>query len=363
MIRGDNIKLKNYAPKLMDKLLNLGYFRSGKSMFHSPVTFIDGVANSTIRTRLTLENHQLGKSSRKLLAKNNRKFRHELVDLDLDEEILDLYDIYKRDCFKGNLNGMLSEWLEGSLEKEIFNTKIVKFYDGDKLIAASFIDLGLTSMASIMGIYHPEYSKYSMGIYSMLVEVDYAKAKGLTYYYPGYILSASSRFEYKKKVGSLEYKSFDNVNWRAEEELVKSEFFVEKTLAKLELVKEHLKECEIKSEVFAYPLFTWSTYPMDACLMEQYFFLRVKVDLFDTLHITVVYDIKRDGYLILLVNSIGMESSTWQEFKNYYPEDGNWLDTILIQSASRLEKDASLMPVIIVSMLKTISDKIKLNRL
>ncbi len=363
MIRGDNIKLKNYAPKLMDKLLNLGYFRSGKSMFHSPVTFIDGVANSTIRTRLTLENHQLGKSSRKLLAKNNRRFTHELVDLVLDEEVLDLYDIYKKECFKGDLNGMLSEWLEGSFEKEIFNTKIIKFYDAGTLVAASFVDLGLASMASIMGIYHPDYSKYSMGIYSMLVEVEYAKQKELTYYYPGYILSASPRFEYKKKVGNLEYKSFDNVNWREEEELVEGDFFVEKTLSKLELVKEKLRECEIESEVFAYPLFTWSTYPMDASLMEQYFFLRVNVDLFDTLHITVVYDIKRDGYLILLVNSIGKESSTWQEFKNYYSDEGNWLDTILIQSASRLEKDASLLPAIIVSMLKTITDKIKLNKL
>ncbi len=362
MIRGDNIKLKDYTPKLMDKLLSLGYFRSGKSMFHSPVTFIEGVPNSTIRTRLLLEKHKLSKSSRKLLAKNNRMFTHEVVPLVLDEEILQLYEIYKKLCFKGDLSGELNEWLDGSEEKEIFNTKICKIYHEGVLVAASFIDLGLESMASIMGIYHPHYSKYSMGIYSMLVEVEYAKEMELTYYYPGYILSASPRFEYKKKVGNLDFKSFDSLAWREENELKEDDFFVEKTQQRLAMVQKHLEEFKIESDVYAYPLFTWSTYPVDASLLEQYFFLRIRVELFDTLHIIVVYDITQDGYVIHLINSIGQDSATWQEFKNYYPEDGNWLDTVLIQSSSRLEHDIEILPVIIISMLKTITDKIKMDR-
>ncbi len=363
MIRGDNIALNNYAPKLMDKLLSLGYFRSGKSMFHSPVTFIEGVPNSTIRTRLSLDNHILSKSSRKLLAKNNRKFRHELVELELSKEVKDLYAIYKEECFKGNLNGELSEWLEGSKNNQIFDSRMCKFYDGDTLVAVSFVDMGHESMASIMGIYHPEYKKYSMGIYSMLVEVEYAKEKGLAYYYPGYILSASPRFEYKKKVGNLSYKSFNSMKWKSLDELDHDNFFVEKSLAKLNEAKDCLLELQIESEIFAYPLFTWSTYPVDASLLEQYFFLRIKVDLFDTLHIIVVYDILQAGFNINLVNTIGKMSNTWQEFKNFYPEDGNWLDTVLVQSTSRLEKDVKSLPVLIITMLKSIRNKIKLDEI
>ena len=315
MIRGDNIKLKNYAPKLMDELLGLGYFRSGKSMFHSPVTFIEGVANSTIRTRLQLDNHKLSKRTRKLLAKNNRIFTHEIVPLELTDEILELYKIYKKECFKGSLNGELHEWLEGSFENEIFNTQMCKIYHEGELVAASFIDLGLVSMASIMGIYHPDYSSYSLGIYSMLVEVEYAKEFGLEFYYPGYILSASSRFEYKKKVGNLMYKSFDSLQWEELSKLNKENYFVEKTLSRLNEAKDSLADMDIESELYAYPLFTWSTYPMDASLLEQYFFLRVSVELFDTLNIIVVYDIKQDGYRIQLVNTIGKASATWKEFK------------------------------------------------
>ena len=358
MIRGDNIKLKNYAPRLMDKLLSIGYFRSGKSMFHGPVTFIEGIPNSTIRTRLVLAEQILGKSSRKLLAKNNRLFTHAVCELDLDQEILELYEEYRTHCFKGNLNGELSEWLEGSFELKIFNTKIIKFYDGDRLIAASFVDIGLESMASIMGIYHPDYSKHSLGVYSMLVEVECAKEMGLDYYYPGYILSASPRFEYKKKVGNLDYKSFDSLQWKPEEDLSEDDYFVEKSMRRLEGVMECLKAYKIESELFSYPLFTWSTYPVNSSLLEHYFFLRVSLALFDTLHIIVVYDISQDGFIIHLVNSIGEESSTWKEFENYYPTEGNWLDTILIQSSSRLEQDETLLPVLIISMLKAITDRI-----
>jgi len=363
MIRGDNIALHNYAPKLMDKLLSHGYFRSGKNMFHSPVTFIDGVANSTIRTRQTLDNHKLSKSSRKLLAKNNRIFTHELTPLVLDEEVLELYEVYRADCFKGKLNGELWEWLDGSLEKEIFNTRICKIYFEGVLVAASFVDLGLESMASIMGIYHPDYSKYSLGIFSMLVEVEYGKELGLVYYYPGYILSASPRFEYKKKVGNLQYKSFDSREWKSLDDLKTDNFFVEKTQEQLKVVKASLNDFKIESEIYAYPLFTWATYPLDASLLEQYFFIRVSVDLFDTLHIIIVFDILRNGFYINLVNSIGPDSSTWQEFKNYYPEEGNWLDTILIQSTSKLEHDPAVLPIIVISMLKTIRDKIKLDEI
>ncbi len=363
MIRGDNIKLKHYAPKLMDKLLSLGYFRSGKSMFHSPVTFIEGIPNSTIRTRLDLDEHILSKSSRKLLAKNNRLFTHEVAPLVLDKELLELYSIYKEECFKGDLNGELSEWLEGSEENEIFNTRICKIYFEGVLVAASFFDTGLESMASIMGIYHPDFSKHSLGIYSMLVEVEYAKEMGLSFYYPGYILSASSRFEYKKKVGNLMYKSFDSGKWKTEDMLSKDSYFVEKSLRKLEEAQKSLREIHVDSEQYAYPLFTWSTYPVDASLLEHYFFLRVNVDLFDTLHVIVVYDILQDGYVINLVNTIGEESNTWKEFKNFYPEEGNWLDTILVQSKSKLEKNVEVLPVLIVSMLKTITDRIRLDKM
>ena len=91
--------------------------------------------------------------------------------------------------------------------------------------------------------------------------------------------------------------------------------------------------------------------------------MRIKVDLFDTLHIIVVYDILQAGFNINLVNTIGKMSNTWQEFKNFYPEDGNWLDTVLVQSTSRLEKDVRSLPVLIITMLKSIRNKIKLDEI
>ena len=81
----------------------------------------------------------------------------------------------------------------------------IAVYDGAELIAASYIDVGDRSMASILCIYSQKYKKYSLGIYTMLLEIDLAKRLGLDYYYPGYVLDQPSAFDYKLLLGPCEW--------------------------------------------------------------------------------------------------------------------------------------------------------------
>ena len=336
----------------MDELLALGYFRSGKNMFYCPVTFLDGEANTTIRTRLNLSNHKFSKSVRKLLRQNNQKFSYEFVEYSPELAVEELYQIYKSECFKGDLSGELDDWLTGSENKEIFESKICKIYDGDHLVAASFIDVGQDSIASIMGIYHPAYKKYSLGVYSMLLEVEYAKVEGKSFYYAGYILSNSSRFEYKKKVGPLEFIRINAKDWIPLEEIEEKDYIVEHTLDKLEDLQEYLWSFMIESEVYAYPLYSWNSYPLDADLLEQYFFLRIEIPGMETMFIAVTFDALEGVYQITLANSLGASSPTWIEFLNYYSDEGNWLDTILIRQRGRKLEDMNLLPLMILNILE-----------
>ncbi len=352
MHSGDTIKLESFSKKKLDELLALGYFRSGKNMFHCPVTFLDGQANTTIRTRLNLKDHKFGKSVRKLLRQNQLKFVHKFEPFNLDEELLDLYNIYKEECFKGDLSGELEDWLTGSENKEIYESEICKIFHEDKLVAASFIDIGNNSIASIMGIYAPEYKKYSLGVYSMLLEVEYAKQKGKAFYYAGYLLSQSKRFEYKKKVGPLEFIKINEKNWIPLEEIEDKDYLVEHTLDNLEELQDYLSSFLIDSSIYAYPLFTWNTYPLDSDLLEQYFFLKIDIPSYETMFILIVYDGIEDYYQICLANSLGENSPTWQEFLNYYSEDGNWLDTILIRQKGKKIKNINSLPLMILNILE-----------
>jgi arginine-tRNA-protein transferase len=48
-----------------------------------------------------------------------------------------------------------------------------------------------------MNFYHPDYKKYSLGKYLMLLKMKYAIELHMQYYYTGYLALGISKFDYK----------------------------------------------------------------------------------------------------------------------------------------------------------------------
>ena len=74
----------------------------------------------------------------------------------------------------------------------------VLYFDDDKLIAIDLIDILPNGISSIYFYYDPDYSHLSLGKFSMLRQISYAKANHLDWIYMGY---------YVKECQSLAYKS------------------------------------------------------------------------------------------------------------------------------------------------------------
>ena len=84
-----------------------------------------------------------------------------------------------------------------------------------ELLAASFFDVGRTSVSSIYGIFDPEERTRSLGIFTMLKEIEFTRETGRTLYYHGYAYEGESYYDYKKRFGAIEV--FDwNGNWSAQ---------------------------------------------------------------------------------------------------------------------------------------------------
>jgi arginine-tRNA-protein transferase len=73
-----------------------------------------------------------------------------------------------------------------------------------KLVAASFFDVGAEAISSIYGIFDPQETTRSLGIYTMLKEIEWAIDNGRQYYYPGYAYDGESFYDYKKRFSALE---------------------------------------------------------------------------------------------------------------------------------------------------------------
>ncbi len=242
----------------LDRFLAKGFFRGRDMMYHCPVAITDDGVFTVIRTRLPLEQHSFRKSQRKLINKCSKAFRYEFGKASISPEKEALFTTYKT-TFKGNLPGKLANNLKGSFKHPYFDTYELLVYDGEQLIAASFFDIGEESMASIIGIYHPDYAAFSLGIFTMYIEVMHAQELGLKYYYAGYILPGNNRFQYKERVGELECIDASG-QWSPLKYLDRNNLLVDGIEQKLQEAEALLKAANISFTRYQYPLFDMAYY-------------------------------------------------------------------------------------------------------
>ena len=90
--------------------------------------------------------------------------------------------------------------------------------EGDRLVAASFLAVGRRACSSVYAVFDPECSSRRLGIFTMLAELEFAKAQGYEYYYSGYATVEPSCYDYKKQFAELEYYDWEG-HWRSIDEL------------------------------------------------------------------------------------------------------------------------------------------------
>lgn len=196
----------------LDDYLARGWYRIGRAMITTDYLVSGGQLRSTIWTRLDLYRHTFRPSLRKQMARNARLFRIEIGPHAIDAEREDLYARY-REMAGGNRAESLDEVLGGEEGRGIFDTREVRIYLGDRLVAFSWFDLGETSVQSLIGVYDPDHRRHGLGFYTMLLEIAHAAGIGMRYHYSGYVLSGHPSMDYKLRVGDLDYLDPATKRW------------------------------------------------------------------------------------------------------------------------------------------------------
>lgn len=98
----------------------------------------------------------------------------------------------------------------------IYDTHALVVSDAGRTVAMGIFDLGERSAASILHFYDPDYARYSLGKYLILLTLDEMRARGCEWYYPGYVVSGDCRFDYKLFLGRDRAGYFDPAeqDWR-----------------------------------------------------------------------------------------------------------------------------------------------------
>lgn len=207
-----------------------------------------------VNIRTNLERFVLKKSQRKRLARCEKRFTVSVGSAKPDAEKEALYALHKRH-FKGFIHPTLNEYLTSGFHRTVFDTREICVYDGDRLVAVSYFDMGEQAMASLIGLQHPEYRKHGLGIYTMLKEIEFGKSAGLKWYYPGYVLDLPSDFDYKLELGEFEYYT-PTKRWGAMKRFDPTQtmgHLVRQAMARL---KEGFEEIDVVYEERYYPYFS-----------------------------------------------------------------------------------------------------------
>ena len=186
---------KQILPAELDAYLAKGYFRMTDQLFTTDYIPYEEKLYKVYWLRFVLGRTQYSKEAKRLL-RVNQIFSHEVVPYTIDDETLELYDKF-RSSRKLYLDTPLHENFSGQSGINPLDTKMIKIRSGNKLIACGYFDEGKKTIAGILNIYDPEFEKYSPGKYLILLKIEYCGNNGFDIYYPGYIISGLSRFDYK----------------------------------------------------------------------------------------------------------------------------------------------------------------------
>jgi arginyl-tRNA--protein-N-Asp/Glu arginylyltransferase len=277
-----------------DRLLAEGWFRGTGVMYRNELVCIRGDMYSVQHIRLPVVNFERRKSHEKIFRRNRELFRVEIGDPEYDEQREAMYESHKG-RFLAFIHDKFSEVLQTGFHRGYFDTRELRVYDGDKLIAISYFDHGVRAMASMMCIFDPDYAKYSLGTYTMLEEIEYGRNNRVQYYYPGYILDQPSSFDYKLKLGDYEWMGKDR-KWYSKDELPPFESTGMLFRRKAQELKLKIALNEIPAEFKIYPYYTLA-YMMDPaeCLLRLPF-----VFLFEEngQQMGASYDYERDRFIV-----------------------------------------------------------------
>ena len=183
------------------------FFRYDNSLIPETEEF-----SAIIPLRINLELFEFSKSQRKILKKNEG-FKTVFQQASITTTKKKLFELHKQ-RFVHNTPENIYSFLSKNPAQYPTSTYEVAVYDKRKLIAVSFIDVAEYSFSSVYAMFDTAYYPYSLGIYTLLKEIEYAKTLDKKYLYLGYAFKASSFYDYKKNFHALEHFDWLESNWK-----------------------------------------------------------------------------------------------------------------------------------------------------
>ena len=185
-------------------VIERGWRRFGNYYFYP----ICNGCNECKSLRIDVDNFKPSKSQRKSINRN-KNTTYVIQTPTVTKEHVDLYNKYhawrsKKSGWKEHSDITRMEYYENFAEGAFDFGKEVLYYIDNKLVGVDLIDITNDGISSIYFYYDPDYERNSLGVFSLIKQVEFAKVLGKKWIYLGYWVDGCRSFEYKTKFKPLE---------------------------------------------------------------------------------------------------------------------------------------------------------------
>jgi leucyl-tRNA---protein transferase len=198
------------TPAQLDGLLAEGWRHFGTHFFRYSLNLYKGEIRRVIPLRVRLADFRASDSQRRALRKN-AGLRVENRAIEITDEADKLFHRHKQ-RFDHSVPASIYEFLSTAPESVPCEAREIAVYDKGRLVAVSYFDVAANSLSGIYAMFDPDERGRSLGIFTMLKEIEYARETGRKFYYQGYAYEGESFYDYKKRLSGTE--AFDWAgNW------------------------------------------------------------------------------------------------------------------------------------------------------
>jgi len=195
------------SPARLDARLVTGWRHFGEKFFRYNFTFQDNVLCGVLALRIRLASATLTKSQRRVLRRN-ADLKTRLVPAAHCAAYDRLFERHKT-RFTENVPNSLRDFLSERPAEIPCANMALEVRLGNELFAVSFMDLGAESASSVYAVFDPEHSARSLGIFTLLLEIEHARKLGKRFLYLGYAYTIPSVYDYKKAFNDVESYDWD----------------------------------------------------------------------------------------------------------------------------------------------------------
>ena len=180
----------------LDELLAHGYRRTGDFLYR---TECPG-CQSCEPTRVLVDRFEWTTSLRRVLRRGDADLTAHIGPVLGDPTRISLFNRHRqvRELDRGDPPVEANGYLAFLVESCCRSVELAVRHQ-DRLIAVSIIDIGKRSLSAVYTHFDPQWSRYSLGTYAVLKQIEYACETGRPYVYLGMYVAENRHLNYKSR--------------------------------------------------------------------------------------------------------------------------------------------------------------------